>query len=100
MHHAMHHTVSSVACPAVQYFCPHYLTTGTIFGGGGLLNIKCDSIFSKMFSEIFLTLRINERDMIESVYCFYVNYPLFLSRFNETRISRQIFEKYVDIRFH
>ena len=54
----------------------------------------------KFFSEKFLTLRISGRDMIENVYCFYVNYPLFLSHFNETRISRQIFEKQLGIKFH
>jgi len=31
---------------------------------------------------------------------FHVKYPLFLSDINETRISRQIFEKYSNIKFH
>ena len=54
----------------------------------------------KFSSEKILTLRISGRDMIENIYCFYVNYSLFLSHFNETRISRQIFEKHLGIKFH
>jgi len=33
-------------------------------------------------------------------YGHHVKYPLFLSDFNETRISWQIFEKYPYIKFH
>ena len=48
-------------------FFPHYLTNGTIFGGGGekLLNIKCVFWFTlQMVHETFLILRRLRRNII------------------------------------
>jgi hypothetical protein len=59
---------------------PHYLIKGTFFGKKKLLNIKC--VF---LSEAFLILRK-----------IHVKHPLFLPDFN---LSRQIFEKYSNIKF-
>ena len=64
-------------------FFPHYLTNGTIFGGG-LLNIKSVFEFSlQLLSETFLILKRNERDIIRKFIDLHVNYPLLLSDFNE-----------------
>jgi len=49
---------------------PHYLTNGTIFKGGrrGVFEHKtCVLIFSILFSETFLVLRIIERDIAINV---------------------------------
>jgi len=40
-------------------------------------------IVSATWSEIFLVLRRNERDMIKMCKCLFVKYLLFLSDFNE-----------------
>jgi hypothetical protein len=68
--------LSSVACPAVQYFStlPHkrhdFRKTK--------LNIKCVYLFSlQLLSGTFLILRKIEQDMIKSVYFLYVKYPFF-----------------------
>jgi hypothetical protein len=46
---------------------PHYLTKGTIFGKK-LLNISCVfRYYLQLSSEIFLTLRRTERDMIKNL---------------------------------
>jgi len=89
---------SSVACPALRYFSAlsHKLhdTWKNIF------EYKICLIFSTTLSEIFLILRITERDMIKNAYC-YSKFPLFLSNFNETSIFfRQSFEKYSNTKFH
>jgi len=48
----------------------------------------------KILPEIFLILRRTERDMIKEIYFdLHVNYPLFLSKFNETRIFSTDFRK-------
>jgi len=77
--------LSSVACPALQYFStlPHkrydfrkkkYLTQNVCF----------DFLYN-FISETFLILRRNERDMTQKMYIgLHIKYPLFLSDFNET----------------
>jgi hypothetical protein len=59
-----------------------------------LLNIKRVLIFSIDFSEIFLILRIIQRDIVINVKSLHAKYPLFLSDLNESlnfldRFSRE-----------
>ena len=55
--------------PALLYISPHYLITGTIFGGKNLLNVKYVLRVSlHLFSETYLILRITEGDVIKNVY--------------------------------
>ena len=62
-------TLSSVACPALNYF-PLYAINGTILKKKQLLNIKCVFLFSPQgLSEIHLILRRIEGDMIKNVCC-------------------------------
>ena len=59
--------ISSVNCPALQYFptLSHELHD---FRGKGTEHKICVLIFSTAVSEIFLTLRRNEGDTIKNVY--------------------------------
>ena len=76
--------LSSVACPALQFF-PHYLINGMIFEKKILSNMKCVFWSSlNILSEIFLILRRTERDMIKNVYWQSKKCPLFLSCFKVT----------------
>ena len=62
--HSAWSILSSVACPALQYFST-YPINGTILGKK-LLNIKCVFLISlQLLSETFLILRRNEREMIK-----------------------------------
>ena len=88
--------LSSVVCPAPQYFlhCPIH---GTIFGKKKLLKIKkCVSSFSTTFSETFFILRI-ERDIIENAIGFHVKYPYSCPILMKLEFSKQILEKYLNI---
>jgi len=92
--------LSTVTCLALPHYT-HYLINDTIFDKKLLLNIKFVFWFSlHILSETFLVLRKPERNVIKILYWFDVTYPLFLSDFNETEFSRQIFEKYSSIKFH
>jgi hypothetical protein len=64
---------------------PYYFISDTIFlKKKKLLNIKYVVLFSlQILFEKFLILRRNELDMIKMFICLHVNYPLFLSDFNE-----------------
>jgi len=56
---------------------------------------KCVLLFSlQLSSETFLILRTFEPGMMKLYVVLHVKCPLFLSDFNETWISRQIFKKY------
>jgi len=77
--------LSSVACPAVEYFST-LSHKGTIFGGGeeggNILNTKC--VFStsvQLFSETFFILIRTDRDMIRNVYWTSCNIPVILVTF-------------------
>ena len=79
---------------------PHFLINGTIFEEK-LLNTKWVFWFSlQRLSETFPILRRNARDMIKMYTGLHVKYPLFLSDFNDTSVSRKIFEKSPNIKFH
>ena len=79
---------------------PHYLINGAIFGKK-LLEINCVFWFSlQLFSEIFLILGIIQRDVFTKVKSLHVKYQLFLSDFNETWISQQIFDKTSNTKFN
>jgi hypothetical protein len=57
----------------------------------------CMFLFSlQLFYETFLILKRNERDMIKNVYSSSCSCPILM----EIEFSRQIFEKYTDIKFH
>ena len=63
--------LSSVACPALQFFFPPVLIKGNIFGGKKLLSTKRVFSYSlQRVSEIFLILRINEPGIIKYIYFF------------------------------
>jgi len=82
--HAMcmpHNIMSPVACPALQYFLPHYLKNGTNFGIT-LLNTKGVFWFSlQLLSETFLILRRTQRDMLINVYRSSCKVPVIVVRF-------------------
>jgi hypothetical protein len=68
-------------CPIRLYnIVTRCLIQGTIFGEN-LLNIKCILIFSKISSEAFLIIKINERDMFKNVYWLSRKLPVILVRF-------------------
>jgi hypothetical protein len=81
-------TLSSVACPASQYFY------GTIFEQE-LWIVKCVFWFSVQlfFKKIFLILRRTEHDVVINVHRSAVKYAFFLSDFNETWILSIDFRK-------
>jgi len=63
-----------------------------------LLNTKCVFRFSlPLWSEAFFIVKRIERDVMKKGVIFNVKYP---SDINETRISRQLFEKYSNIKFN
>jgi hypothetical protein len=68
-------------------FSPHYLTKGTIFKR----KCYCIKIYVLIFSATFVWK--NERDMIKMYIGLHVNYPLFLSDFNETWIFLDRFSR-------
>jgi hypothetical protein len=75
-----HIILSFVACLALPHFF-HYFLNGTIFIQM-LLNIKCVFWFSlQIFYEIFLILRIIERDIVINVYRSSCKIPVILVRF-------------------
>ena len=60
----------------------------------------CVLTFSTNLSETFLIVRRTERDVIKKYIGLHVSYPLFLSYLKNLEFSRQIFEKYSNIKFH
>ena len=59
----------------------------------------CVLIFSTAFSENFLVVRRIERDLVKDVYWSHLNYPLFLSDFNETWLFPTDFRKILKCHF-
>jgi len=90
--------VSSVACPALQYFST-FSHKRHDFREKKVLNTKCVFWFrQQLLSETFLIIRRNGRDMIIGLH---VKYPLLLSDFNETWIFSTDFRQILpNIKFH
>jgi len=93
--------LSSVACPALQYFSTLSHKRCDFRKKKKVTEYKTCVWFSlQLLSETFLILRRNERDMIKIYIGLHVKYPLFLSDFNETWIFGTIFEKSSNNKFH
>ena len=98
-----------LACKAHAPYChlwpahfenifPHYLKNGTIFVKK-VLNIKCVFRFSlKILPGTFSIVRRIQRDIIMNVYwsSLFLSCQILMKR----KCSRQIFEKYSNIKFH
>jgi len=91
--------LSSVACPAVQNFSTlhhkrHYFQTNVnehkILIFSTILCGACLILKKKKFSDTLIFIFIG----------LHIKCPLFLAGLNKTRISRQIFEKYLNIKCH
>ena len=88
--------LSSVACPALQHFSTFSHKRHDFRGGKKeLLYQKCVFWFSlQLLSETFLNRKLIQRDIYQKTYIgVYVNYRLFFSDFNETRIFCTNFRK-------
>ena len=96
-----HEPYCHVVCPALQYFSTLSHKRHD-FRKKKLLNIK--SVFRgspQLLYEIFFILRRIQRDMIENVYWFSCKVPFIFVRFlMKVEFSRQILEKYPNIKFH
>jgi hypothetical protein len=97
-------TLSSVACPALQYFSAltnkrHDFRVG---GGWKLLNTKCVFGFSlQRLSETFLILRRNKRDMTKMYIGLHAKHRCYSYQILiQLEFSRQIFENFTNIKFH
>jgi len=93
-----------VMWPASLYsIFPHYLINGTIFGkkkSYRAQNVFFDFLYN-FFSETFLSLKFNERDMIKNMCWASCTVPFILVKFLMTRgFSRQIFYKSSNTKFH
>ena len=88
-----------VICGLYNIF-PHYLINGSIFEQRFIEYEMCVFSLSTTWSEIFLLLRRIKRDMIKIYIGLLLKYSLFLSYFIKFESSRQIFEKYSNMKFH
>ena len=83
--------------PRSTLLFPRYLINGTIFKKNIYIywtqNVCFDFLYSLCFSEAFLILRRNERQMIKIYIGLQVKYPLLLSDFNEISILSTDFRK-------
>ena len=96
------HSITFFICDlsGCTIFFPH-LINNTIFREK-LLNLKCVFWLSlQLLSATFLIIRRIGRDIIINVYWSSCNVPFYSCHISfKTEISRQIFEKYSDIKFH
>jgi len=89
--------LSSVTCPALQYFSTLYHKRHD-FRKKLLNTINVFWFYRQRFSETFLIIRRNEPDMVQVHIRVHVNFPLFLSI--KLELFREIFEKYLNIEFY
>jgi hypothetical protein len=76
---------------------PYYLINCTILQKM-LLDIKCVLFPCTTFTETFLIVRKNERDMIKKYICLYVNYRCSCQILMKLEFCKQIFEKYPNVK--
>jgi hypothetical protein len=93
--------LSSVALPGSAIFF-HLISWTVRFSGKKLLNVKCVFWYSlQIWSEIFLILRRNERDMIKIVYWSSCKVPVILDRLVKLDFfSGRFWNRYSNIKFH
>jgi hypothetical protein len=82
--------------PGCVILFSNYHVNDAIIGKKKIIeNEMCVLSFYTTFSEAYLILRRSERDTIKNLYWSKrVNYPLFLSYFNETRVFSDRFSKH------
>jgi len=94
-----HIVLSSVACPAMQYFST-LSHNRPDFRKKKLLNIKCVFWFSlQLLSQTFLIGRRIERDMIINIYWSSCKVPIILVRFEYTLNFSTNFRKIIESNF-
>ena len=80
--------LSSVACPAPQYFSTSSHKRHYFRGGGEFTEHEmCVLTFSTILSETFLILRRIKRDVIINVYRLHVKYRFFTVRFKKKDLN-------------
>ena len=90
MQHAMrmHHIVSSVSCPAVQYVSALSHKSYDFRKKKKFLDIEYVFLFSlQLLPETFFILKRNKRDVIKIYIGLRVKYPLLSSDFNDISIA-------------
>jgi hypothetical protein len=87
--------LSCPACKACSILCHHlwpahiyhiipcYLINSIIFGKKGTEHEMCALTFSTVLSETLIILQIIQQDIITIYVCSHVQYPLYLSHFND-----------------
>ena len=78
---------------------PHYLINGTTFGKESLNKKVCFDILYNFCHKCLITKRI-QQDVIKIYIGLHVQYPYSCQILIKPKFSRQIFEKYSDIKFH
>jgi hypothetical protein len=84
----------------LYHIIPHYLINGTIVEKKKLLNIKCVLISSTAFCLEHFSFQEKISQISQTCTGIQVKYPLIFSDVNKALISRHIFRKHSNIKFH